>query len=62
MSTPKIIQLLPVLSLGREKNPFLPNPIPYPEYTTQAFLVNITAPYNILCTIFFKMSFASKIN
>ena len=31
MTTPKTITFLPV-PLANEKNPFLSNPIPYPEY------------------------------
>ena len=42
-----IITFLPVTPLGCEKNPFLSNPIPYPEYlhlSISTFLVNVTAP------------------
>ena len=46
ISTPKIITFLPIL-LATEKNVFLSNSIPYPEYpylSIPAFLVNLTDP------------------
>ena len=46
ISIPKIIAFLPV-SLPMEKDVFLSNPIPYPEYpylSISAFLVNLTDP------------------
>ena len=47
ISIPKIITFLPVPPIGCEKNPFLSNAIPYPEYlylSISAFLVKLTAP------------------
>ena len=44
MSTPKIITFL-LISLAIEKDAFLSNPIPYPEYPClliSVFLVNLT--------------------
>ena len=41
------MQFLPVPPLGYKKNPFLSNPILYPEYlypSISAFLVNLNAP------------------
>ena len=44
ISTPKIITFLPV-SLPKEKDVSLSNPMPYPEYPyLSAFLVNLTDP------------------
>ena len=47
ISTPKIITFLPSPQDGCEKNLFLSNPIPYPEYLCRSIsicFVNLTAP------------------
>ena len=54
ISTPKIITFFPVPPEGCEKNPFPPNPIPYPEslYLSMfAFIVNLTAPNNAFASV-----------
>ena len=46
ISTPKLLTFLPI-SLPTEKDVFLSNPLPYPEYpylSILAFLVNLTYP------------------
>ena len=47
ISIPKIIGYSPVTPLGCEKNPYLSNAMPYPEYlhlSISAFLVELAAP------------------
>ena len=54
ISAPKTITFLPVPPLWCEKNPYLSNPIPYPEdlyLSILTFLVNVPAPNKLLFSV-----------